>query len=100
MQTHQTDQTFKPEIEKALKSRTGLAFKDLNAGTMMTVTAKNVKVSNPKSLMTSTALATSTTACNRNLLLSPDLQLEKNNFLRLKHAGTDVDSFSNTLLVA
>lgn len=41
---------------------TGLAFMLLKAGTTSTVTAKNVKVSNPRSLITSTALATSSDA--------------------------------------
>lgn len=38
---------------------TGLALIDLNVGTIKTVTAKKVRVSNPKSLMTSTAPAIS-----------------------------------------
>lgn len=41
---------------------TGLALMILNAGTTITVTAKKVNVSNPKSLMTSTAVATSSAA--------------------------------------
>lgn len=49
----------------------------LNAGTIITVTAKNVKVSNPKSLMTSTALATSSVAYILHLAEWPDLWFEK-----------------------
>lgn len=75
---------------------TGLALAILNTGTMMTVTAKNVKVSNPKSLMTSMAPATSAAAYVWNpspracsLLLEKDKPLQPdiegaNNLLPLK----------------
>lgn len=46
---------------------TGLALMILNAGITITVTTKNVRVSNPKSLMTSTALATSSDEYIRDL---------------------------------
>jgi len=49
----------KREKAKLQELLTGLAFSDLNTGTIMTVTAKKVRVSNPKSLITSTAPATS-----------------------------------------
>lgn len=54
----------------------------LNAGTTMTVTIKNVKVSNPRSLMTSTALATSIDAYIRDLAQWTGLWSETNNPLR------------------
>lgn len=61
---------------------TGLALTILNAGTTVTVTAKNVKVSNPRSLMTSMALATSIDAYIRDLAQWTGLWLETNNPLR------------------
>lgn len=52
------------EVNEILKIiLTGLALMILNAGTTRTVTAKNVRVSKPKSFITSTALATS--SCER-----------------------------------
>lgn len=47
---------------------TGLALMVLKAGTTNTITTNNVNVSDPKSLMTSTALETSTTADKQNFL--------------------------------
>jgi hypothetical protein len=58
---------------------TGLTLTILKAGTTKTVTAKNVKVSKPKSLMTSIALATSSAAYTRDLSLGASLCLEKQN---------------------
>lgn len=58
---------------------TGLALMILKAGTTKTVTAKNVNVSRPKSLMTSIALATSSAAYTRDLSQVASLLLEKQN---------------------
>ena len=61
---------------KYQKILTGLALIDLNVGTIKTVTAKKVRVSNPKSLMTSTAPATSyaTFVCSRSKRNGLDLK--------------------------
>lgn len=50
----------------------------LKAGTTKTVTAKNVKVSEPKSLMTSRPLATSIAAYTRDLSQGANLWLKQN----------------------
>lgn len=61
----------------------------LKAGTTKTVTAKNVKVSKPKSLMTSTALATSSAANTRDLSQEARLCLEKQNPPQLDTEGNN-----------
>lgn len=68
---------------------TGLALIDLNVGTIKTVTAKKVRVSNPKSLMTSTAPATSyaTHVCSRSHR-SALLYLEKQDPFQPENEGT------------
>lgn len=48
----------------------------LNAGTTKTITTNNVKVSNPRSLMTSTAVATSSEAYICDLAKRGDFWLE------------------------
>lgn len=53
-------------IKYQKKNLTGLALINLNEGTIKTVTAKKVRVSNPRSLMTSIAPATSYAALVRN----------------------------------
>lgn len=55
------------KVENIESVLTGLALMILKAGTIITVTANNVKVSIPKSFIISTPLATSTAAYIRNL---------------------------------
>lgn len=70
---------IKKKDQNAYVTLTGLALMVLKAGTTKTVTPKNVRVSKPRSLMTSTALATSSAADTRDLLQGPSLWLEKQN---------------------
>lgn len=76
-------QNLKEKDGSAYVILTGLALMILKAGTTKTVTAKNVKVSKPKSLMTSIALATSSAAYTRDLSQVASLLLEKQNPLQL-----------------